>query len=161
MRPRRVPALWLRMNVGIRTRRATGAACWETIIYLGRTLLSRRGSRDTEGVNKFKIGRKFFGERESRNRSGCLHGHLRRRLWNRGMSNVADLAMILVVRVAMPVADRMRRERSERQNGRDGQQTSGNSFRHARLEEHVEDILPSSLGDGQLKDCPCPILLLV
>jgi hypothetical protein len=131
MRPQRIPALWLRMNVEIRTRRATGAACWETIIYLGRTLLSRRGSRNTEGVNKFKVGRNFFGERQSRNRSGRLHGHLRRRLWNRGVSNVADLAMILVVGVVVPVADRMRRERSQRQYSRDGQQSFGNSFRHA------------------------------
>jgi hypothetical protein len=157
MRPRRIPALWLRMNVEIRTRRATGAACWETIIHLGRTFLSRRGSRNTEGVNKFKFGRKFFGERESRNRSGRLHGHLRGGLWNGRVSNVADLAMILVVRVGVPVADRMRRERSQRQNGRDGQQTSGESFRDVRLEVHVEDILPYSHGDGPLQDCPCLI----
>jgi hypothetical protein len=142
MRPRRIPALWLRMNVEIRTRRATGAAYWETIIYLGRTLLSRRGSRNTEGVNKFKIGRKFLGEHDSRNRNGRLLGHLRGRLWNSRVSNVADLTMILVVRMGVPVAYRMRRERSQRQDGRYSQQTFGNSFRHARLEVHVEHILP-------------------
>ena len=142
MRPQRIPALWLRMNVEIRTRRATGAACWETIIYLGRTLLSRRGSRNTEGVNELKIGRKFLSERDSRNRSRHLHGHLCGRLWNSRVPNVADLAMILVVGVVVPVADRMRRERSQRQNGRDRQQSFGNSFRHARLEEHGEHILP-------------------
>ncbi len=142
MRPQRIPAQWLRMNVEIRTRRATGAACWERIVYPGRTLLGRRGSRNTEGVNKFKIGRKFLGEYDSRYGSRRLNGHLRGWLRNGRMSNVANLAMILVVLVGVPVADRMRRERCERQNGRHGQQTFGNSFRHARLKVHVTDILP-------------------
>jgi hypothetical protein len=42
------------MNVEIRTRRATGAACWETIIYFGRALLSWRGSGDAGGDNKIE-----------------------------------------------------------------------------------------------------------
>jgi len=142
MRPQRIPALWLRMNVEIRTRRATGAACWESIVYLGRKLLGRRGSRNTEGVNKFKIGRKFLGEYDSRYGSRRLNGHLRGWLRNGRVSDMADLAMILVVLVGVPVADRMRRERSQGQNGRHSQQTCGNSFRHARLKVHVNEILP-------------------
>jgi len=96
------------MNVEIRTRRATGAACWETMIYFGKTFLSWRGSRNAEGADKIKFGRKFLGERESRNRSGCLRGHLRCWLRNRSVSDVADLAMVLVVRMNMPVTDRVR-----------------------------------------------------
>jgi hypothetical protein len=54
----------------------------------------------------------------------------------------------------VPMADRMRRERSQGQNGRDGQQTFGNSFRHARPDVHVECILPLSYGNGQLLGSP-------
>jgi hypothetical protein len=116
MRPRRIPALWLRMNVEIRTRRATGAACWETIIYFGRMLLSRRGSRNAESADKIKLGREFFGEREPHGRDRRLLDHLRRCLRNRGMSDVADLAMIFVVGMDMPVANRMRRQQGQRED---------------------------------------------
>jgi hypothetical protein len=133
MRPRRIPALWLRMNVEIHTRRATGAACWETMIYFGRTPLGWRGSRNAEGAYKFKIGRGFFGEREPRNGSGCLHGHLRRRLRNRGVADVADLAMILVVRVDMPVADGVRGQQDQRDDDRDCQQAFCCALQHGQL----------------------------
>jgi hypothetical protein len=106
------------MNVEVRTRRATGAACWETIIYLGRTLLSRRGSRDAEGAGKIKFGPGFLDERECRNRSRRLQGDLRRNLRNRSLPCVADLAMRLVVRVDMPVADRVRGQQGHRKNQR-------------------------------------------
>ena len=44
------------------------------------------------------LGADSSSERESCYRRGCLHNHLRRRLRNRGVSDMADLAMILVVR---------------------------------------------------------------
>lgn len=51
------------MNAEIRTRRAAGAACCDTIIYFGSKLLSRKGSRNTEGADEINFGRRFFSER--------------------------------------------------------------------------------------------------
>jgi hypothetical protein len=149
MRPRRIPALWLRMNVEIRTRRATGAACWETIIYFGRTLLSRRGSRTAEGADKIKFGRNFLCDCESCNRSGRLHGHVRRRLWNRGVSDVADLAIVLVVRVAMPVADRVRDQQGQRDDDRYCQQTFCCALHHVQLKSNLQYV--AIAGDRAIK----------
>ena len=81
-------------------------------------LLSRRSSRDAEGADKIKIGPGFLDERECRNRSRRLHGDLQRGLRNRGLPGVADLAMRLVVRVDMPVADRVRGQQGHRKNQR-------------------------------------------
>jgi hypothetical protein len=136
MRPRRIPALRLRMNVEIRTRRATGAACWDTNIYFGRKLLSRRGSRNTKGADEINFGRRFFSEREFCNRRSCLHGHFRRRLRNRSVSDMADLAMILVVRVDMPVAHRVRGQQDQREDHRDYQQTFCCALHHAELDQN-------------------------
>jgi hypothetical protein len=124
------------MNVEIRTRRATGAACWDTIIYFGRKPLSRRGSRNAEGANKIKFGRKFFSERESCDWRCCLHDHLRCRLRNRGVSDVADLAMILVVCVAVPVADRVRGQQNQREDDRDCQQAFCCALQHDELNQN-------------------------
>jgi hypothetical protein len=45
-----------------------------------------------------------------------LCGYLRRGLRNRSVSDVTDLAMVFIVGVVVPVADRMRRERGQRQD---------------------------------------------
>jgi len=79
-----------------------------------------------------------------------LCGYLGCWLRDRGVPDVADLAMILFVCMVVPVADRMGRERSQRQNDRDSQYTLGNSFRHARLDVHIQNILPLSSGNGKL-----------
>ncbi len=78
-----------------------------------------------------------------------MHGGFRRWLGNRGVSDVADLAMIFVVAARVPVADRMRGKKSQRENRRDGQQAIGDSFRHARLDVQVKLILPLSHGREQ------------
>jgi len=78
-----------------------------------------------------------------------LRGDLRCGLWNRSVPDMTDLAMVFVGCLDVPVADRMRRERSQRQNSRDGQQTFGNSFHDARLDMHAEGIVRQSPGDGE------------
>ncbi len=70
---------------------------------------------------EINFGRRFFGERESRYRRSRLHGHLHRRLRNRSVSNMADLAMLLVVGVGVPVADRVRGQQTQREDERDCQ----------------------------------------
>ena len=82
------------------------------------------------------LRRKFFSERESCYRRSCLHNHLRRRLRNRGVSDMADLAMILVVRVDVPVADRVRGQQNQREDHRDCQQTFCCALQHAELDQN-------------------------
>lgn len=92
------------MNVEIRTRRASGAACREkSISSKGR--LRGRSARDTESARCFEIEAEVFSGCESRDGKRCLRRDLDRRLRNRGASDVADLAMLLVVGVTMPVGD--------------------------------------------------------
>ncbi len=70
--------------------------------------------------------------------------YLCRRLRNRGVSDMADLAMIFVVGVSMPVADRMRGKKSQRENGGDGQQAIGDAFRHVPLNGQPHDTTANS-----------------
>jgi hypothetical protein len=49
------------------------------------------------------------------------------------VADVADLAMIFVVRLGVPVADRVRRQESEREDNRDRQQTIGGSLCHFQV----------------------------
>jgi hypothetical protein len=49
------------------------------------------------------------------------------------VADVADLAMIFVVRVGVPMADRVRRQKSEREDNRDRQQTIGGSLCHFQV----------------------------
>ena len=57
--------------------------------------------------------------------------HMRRRLRDRGVPDMANLAMLLVVVVSMPVGDRERAQRDHREDQRHGQQTYCYSLRHA------------------------------
>jgi hypothetical protein len=82
--------------------------------------------------------------------------HLHRGLRNRGVSDVADLAMIFVVSVGVPVADRVRGKKNQRENGSDRQKAIGDSFRHARLDGHLGLILPPNNGYEQLSDWHVP-----
>ena len=67
-----------------------------------------------------------------------MFDHLCRGLRDRGVSDVADLAVIFVVRVGVPVADCVRGKKSQRENCGDSQQASGDSFRHLQLDGHIE-----------------------
>src|SRR5579862_3636849 len=110
MRPPRVPALGLGRNLDIGTRRATGLACWENSIYLVEIGLGRGSAGNAGRADKIDTRRQFFSEGKSGRRSSCVPGYLSRGLRNGGAPYVADLAMILVRRVAVPVGDRVRRK---------------------------------------------------
>ena len=106
--------------------------------------LGGRCARNAGRADKVEVRYGFIANREAGDGSPNLQGNFRRRLRNRGVADVADLAMIFVVRVRVPVADRMRSKKSQRQNSGDGQQAIGDSFRHARLDVQVKLILPLS-----------------
>lgn len=57
-----------------------------------------------------------FGYRKSRHRDGRLYTHLRSRLRDCGMPDMADLAMLLVGRVRMPVPGRLNGESAHGKN---------------------------------------------
>jgi len=67
-----------------------------------------------------------------------------RRLRNRGVSDMADLAMIFIVSPRVPVGDRVRGKKGQRENCGDAQKAIGDSFRHATLDMRLQRIL--SLG---------------
>jgi hypothetical protein len=84
----------------------------------GKWLLSRGGSRDAGSGNTIKARCWFFSESEPLGRRSCLLDYQRRRLWNRCVSDVADLAMICVVGLIVPVGDRVGREQGHREDDR-------------------------------------------
>ena len=62
-----------------------------------------------------------------------MPGYLSRGLRNGGAPYVADLAVILVKRVGVPVRDRVRRKGHDCQHCRNSQQPICDSFRHGQL----------------------------
>ncbi len=54
-----------------------------------------------------------------------LNCGLRCRLRNGGVPDMADLAMLLVIRLGVPMAGRVRAQPYDRQDKRDGQETYG------------------------------------
>lgn len=104
-------------------------------------LLSWRGSGDAGSRDKIKTRRGFFGQSKARSLSRCLFDHLRRRLRNRGVSHMADLAMILVVGVSVPMADAMRGQQGQRKDGSDNQQPPGNSLRDGEIEQRGTSLV--------------------
>src|SRR6202034_2587161 len=113
------------MKVDIHTRRATGAACWEISIELGKTRLSGRGSRDARGADKIRMGRRIVADGETRNGRDRLHGHLRGGLRNCRVAYMADLAVIFVVGLIVPVAYGVGSQQREGEHGHDGQEPPG------------------------------------
>jgi hypothetical protein len=122
------------MNVEFRTRRATGAACWEALKFeWKKTRLGRRSSGNARSPDEIETRRQLFRESDPRDRGSQLNRYLRRCLRNRCVADVADLAMIFVVRVGVPVADGVRRQKSEREDNRDRQQTIDGSLCHSQV----------------------------
>jgi hypothetical protein len=78
-----------------------------------------------------------------------LLDHLRRGLRNRSVSDVANLAMIFVVGVNVPVGDRVGGKQGHREDDRYCQQTFGYTFRHTKLDIRSQYILPLMLPDQQ------------
>jgi len=116
----RVPALWLALNLRVGTRRATGNACWETTTL--ECVLGGRCAGNAEGPDYVEVRGELFSKRDSSDRCRRLNGGRRRRLRDRGVPDMANLAMLLVVRVAIvPVSDRVSAQRTHRKDERDGQ----------------------------------------
>jgi hypothetical protein len=99
----------------------------------GKTRLGRRGSGNARGPDEIETRRQFFRESDPRGGGSQLNGYSRRCLRNRSVADVADLTMIFVVGVGVPVADRVRRQKSEREDNRDRQQTIGGSLCHTQV----------------------------
>ena len=76
--------------------------------YFSRVRLGGRSSRNAESMKCFEIETKVFSGCKSRDGNRRLCRGVGRRLRYRNVSNVADLAMLLVARLCMPVADRVR-----------------------------------------------------
>ena len=123
------------MDVDIRTRRATGAACWEISIEWEKTRLRGRGSRDAGGANKIRMRRRFVADGETRDGRGRLHGHLRGRLGNCRVAYMADLAVIFVVGLIVPVAYGVGSQQRKRKQGRDGQEPPGGALGNAGINQ--------------------------
>ena len=123
------------MDVDIRTRRATGAACWEISIELEKTRLRGRGSRNAGSADKIRMGRRLVADGETRDGRGRLHGHLRGRLRDGRMAYMADLAVIFVVGLIVPVAYGVGSQQRKRKQGRDGQEPPGGALGNAGINQ--------------------------
>ena len=94
----------------------------------------------------FKPNRLLRLRRESRNRNGRQQRDLRGRLRNRYVADVADLAMLLVRFVPVPVTRSLRGEQPDAQKQRDSQQPRGDStFRLGFSEIHHNVVVTSDL----------------
>ena len=73
-----------------------------------KTSLGRGAARNTLRRNKAKIKPRLGATNKPRQRYWGLHFRLDRRLRNSCLADVADLTMLLVYRIAVPVSDRLR-----------------------------------------------------
>jgi len=80
--------------------------------------LGRRGSRNTESASRFEIEAEVFSGFKSGDGKRRLRRYLDRWLRNRSVSNVADLAMLLVRSLAVHVGDRVDAQCAHRENER-------------------------------------------
>lgn len=103
------------MGVEIPARSAKSRASSEKS-YLYRVDLSRGSSGDAKSANCFEIGPGTFGGGKSCHGHGSQVGALCCRLWNRGMADVARLAMLIGGRVGMPVGGCVHSQRAHRKD---------------------------------------------
>lgn len=68
------------------------------------------------GANRVEIELLIFGDRISSDRDGRLHHHLRRGLRHGNVARVADLALLLVGGVPMPVPGCLHGKEAHRKN---------------------------------------------
>jgi hypothetical protein len=66
-----------------------------------------------------------FDRRKSRDGYGRLHAHLRRRLGHSGVADMANLAMLFVGRMPMPVAGCLHGKHAHAKHEGHGQQSYG------------------------------------
>ena len=112
-----------------RKRRAIGRT-----IYMIEAKLGRRSARIAENTGRLNRARRGFSCRESRNLQRDLNLRLRRRLWNRRVRDMADLAgaVSFVVPVAVIVGDNLRAQNEDRQDERHRDEPKAKSFEHRR-----------------------------
>ena len=82
--------------------------------------LRGRCAGNAESASRLEVRRGLFGKRESCDQDGRLNRRLCRGLRDRGVPDVANLAMLLVVGGGVPMGDRMRTQRTHPQDERDG-----------------------------------------
>ena len=72
----------------------------------------------------------IFGDRKSRHRNGRLHPHLHSRLRHSGVADVANLAMLFVRGMLMPVRSCLQGKQAHAKDEGHGQQPYGYSLGH-------------------------------
>jgi hypothetical protein len=86
-----------------------------------------------------------FSEGKSRDRNGPAHAHLRRGLRNCGVPEVADLAMLFVGGVLMPVPSGLCGKDAHAKNEGQSQQSYGYSLRHCETHGTPPTMIPLML----------------
>lgn len=76
----------------------------------------------------------IFVDRKPCHRDGRLYAHLHRRLRHSSVSDMANLAMLLVGRVLVPMPDSLDGKGAHGENQGDRQQSKGYLLPHSRLE---------------------------
>ena len=100
------------------------AARWRRVLgdvfQLGEMCLCRWCAGNAGRADKIEMRRRFVFDGQVRDERRSLLDYLDGWLRNSGVSDVANLAVIFVVGVAVPVANCVSGKESERQNGRHG-----------------------------------------
>jgi hypothetical protein len=93
-------------------------------------------------ANRIETELLAFGNRKLSDRDGRLHLHLRRRAWYGDVADMADLAMLLVGGVAVPVSGSLHGKQAHGKNQGDGEQSQCYSLRHKKLHEPPPNMIP-------------------
>jgi hypothetical protein len=91
------------------------------LVFYERNLRDGRSAGNAMRTERFKLNCFFVRADESRDRNGREQCDLRRGLRNRNVPNVADLAMLLVGFVAVPVPGRLHGKQTNGKNQGYGQ----------------------------------------
>jgi hypothetical protein len=86
-----------------------------------------------------------FGDRKSGDRNGRPHSYLRGGLRDCGVTDVADLAMLFVGGVLMPVPSSLHGKQAHAQHEGHGQQSYGYSLGHCETSAPPPNMLPLML----------------
>lgn len=111
--------------------------------------LRGRGARNAESANRFEIRSEVFRRRKSGNWDRRLHARLHHRLRGRGVTDMAYLAVLLVVVVSVPVGGGVRPQREYREDQHSRQQIPAYSLRRTQADRPPAIILALMLRGGQ------------
>jgi hypothetical protein len=132
MRLRHIPEQPVCVNVNISARRAKRREPGE-FSFRGFSSLGGRAAGIARRVNGIEVPNEMLGGDEPRHRDGQLDRYRRRSLWCGYVADLANLALLLVGGLRVPVGKRVRGQRAQRKDERYREYASADSLPRAQL----------------------------